>query len=321
MLRPQEKRTGFKQGNQLSKLAKKEIMTKVLTFASGASVNATRVVIDADAIESKTVIHALNPRRQSSLTLDSVRDILPSIKDEGVHTEGVAIINSQGVYELLDSSRRRFSCLLAKKSLPLWVIDNGVIEGDLVAFINTTQAVKGLSYRELGASYPAIMSEKGLNNINELAEYLNLGRETCRKRYVAAVIADELIKIFPDCEGIPNSFYVKIAKVEKVLKKMNYSVSDFVHRLDLRTVDGLASIEGKQKAICDLMSTLASTLDDGDSKKLVWATESLAEFDEKNKYAKVSRSSDNRCLKIELSRLSPELYVDLVDFLKTKISD
>ncbi|MGR6841740.1 hypothetical protein ACU5DF_23595 [Aliivibrio wodanis] len=47
MLRPQDKRTGFNQGNNLSKLQKNEGVKKTFTFASGKKVSATRIVVPA----------------------------------------------------------------------------------------------------------------------------------------------------------------------------------------------------------------------------------------------------------------------------------
>lgn len=316
MLRPQDKRTGFNQGNNLSKLQKNEGVKKTFTFASGKKVSATRIVVAATELKNKTAIHKLNPRRQDSLTVDSVRDILISIEQEGVHTEGVATKNEQGVYELLDSSRRRFSCLHAQKELPLWVIEEDIDEADLIAFIQTTQSVKRLSYRELGADYERLMKEGGFTKIDEIAEYLSLGRETCRKRYVAASINQSLISVFPDCEGIPNGYYAKLAKIEKQLAKEKTSVTKFISSLKLNGAEEGTGVEDKQKAILDLMETKLKKPTD----KVTWKTTTLANFDDKNTYAKVLKSSDNRGLKIELSRLPSDLYDDIIKYVSDKVN-
>ncbi|MCD9547029.1 chromosome partitioning protein ParB [Photobacterium carnosum] len=316
MQRPQDKRTGFNQGNNLSKLQKNEGIKKTFSFASGRKVSATRIVVAANELKNKTVIHKLNPRRQDSLTLDSVRDILISIEQEGVHTEGVATKNVQGIYELLDSSRRRYSCLHAQKELPLWVIEESIDDADLIAFIQTTQSVKRLSYRELGADYETLMKEGAFTKIDELAEYLSVGRETCRKRYVAASINQALISVFPDCEGIPNGYYAKLAKIEKQLSKENTSVTKFISSLKFNDAEEETSVEDKQKAILNLMEVKLKKPTD----KVTWNTTTLADFDDKNTYAKVLKSSDNRSLKIELSRLPSELYDDIIKYVSDKVN-
>ncbi|MCD9522961.1 chromosome partitioning protein ParB [Photobacterium carnosum] len=316
MQRPQDKRIGFNQGNNLSKLQKNEGIKKTFSFASGRKVSATRIVVAANELKNKTVIHKLNPRRQDSLTLDSVRDILISIEQEGVHTEGVATKNVQGIYELLDSSRRRYSCLHAQKELPLWVIEESIDDADLIAFIQTTQSVKRLSYRELGADYETLMKEGAFTKIDELAEYLSVGRETCRKRYVAASINQALISVFPDCEGIPNGYYAKLAKIEKQLSKENTSVTKFISSLKFNDAEEETSVEDKQKAILNLMEVKLKKPTD----KVTWNTTTLADFDDKNTYAKVLKSSDNRSLKIELSRLPSELYDDIIKYVSDKVN-
>ncbi len=313
MLRPQDKRTGFMQGNQLSK--RKDSVNKTFTFASGRQANAIRVVVKASELETTTAIHPLNPRRQASLSVEAVRDILPTIQTEGVHTEGVAIKDEQGIYQLLDSSRRRFSCIQAQKDLPLWVLDDALEHDDLVAFIQTTQAVKRLSYRELGADYQSLMEQLGLSKIDELAAHLNIGRETCRKRFSAASINQQLIEVFPDCEGIPNGYYAKLAKVEKQLAKEGTSIARFIKSLKLN-IDEAACVEDKQKQVLDLIEAKASKAPSPPR----WDTQELATFDDKNKYAKVSRSSDKRGLKIELSRLSPDLYEDIIGYITDKVN-
>ena len=315
MLRPQDKRTGFNQGNQLGKRAKSESPKKIFTFASGKTATAERVIVKADELESKTAIHPLNPRRQESLTLDSVRDILLSIQEEGVHTEGVATKSEQGTYQLLDSSRRRFTCLHAKKDLPLWVIEGDVEQADLIAFISTTQSVKRLSYRELGAEYASIMQAQGFTKIDELAEHLNIGRETCRKRFTAAAIDPRMIEVFPDCEGIPNGYYAKLAKAEKQLAKENTPIARFISSLKFN-LDGAENVEEKQKLVLEAIEVkLAKKV-----SKVSWNTESIAKFEDKNQYAKVSRSSDKRGLKIELSRLPAEMYDEIVQFVSEKVN-
>lgn len=315
MLRPQDKRTGFMQGNQLGKRHHQESVKKTFTFASGKQAMATRVVVKADELETKTAIHPLNPRRQASLSVEAVRDILPTIEAEGVHTEGVAIKDEQGIYQLLDSSRRRFSCIQAQKALPLWVLDGQVEQDDLVAFIQTTQAVKRLSYRELGADYSALMQENGFTKLDELAEFLAIGRETCRKRYAAAKVDQKLIDAFPDCEGIPNGFYAKLAKIEKQLEKEGSTVKRFVSGLPTAQLAQAVSVEEQQKQLLAWMESMLQ----GTSNKPTWTTQALAEFSDKNTYAKVSRSSDKRGLKIELSRLSRELYEDIIGYITDKV--
>ncbi|MGR5310833.1 chromosome partitioning protein ParB (plasmid) [Photobacterium damselae subsp. damselae] len=317
MFRPQDKRVGFKQGNQLTKRNIQESEQKVFIFASGAKVTASRIVVPSHDIQEKTSIHELNPRCQASLSLDSVRDILPSIEAEGVYTEGVAIKDSDGIYQLIDSSRRRYCCLTVCKDLPLWVIDGDVSRDDLLSFIDTTQSVKRLSYRELGMNYQSIMVDNALTKLEELADYLSIGRETCRKRLVAASIDQKLINVFPDCEGIPNTFYAKLAKIEKSLIKDSQDIDQFIESVISDFVADNLPVEDKQKLI---LKEMEEKLPNKKTKN-TWTTKVLADFEDKNTYAKVMYSNDKRGLKIELNRLPSNLYQDIVDYIENKIKN
>ncbi len=57
----------------------------------------------------------MNPRNQEALTTNAVRDILQQIESRGVDTEGVAV-KRDGVYLLIEGSRRRFAVLRLKRS-------------------------------------------------------------------------------------------------------------------------------------------------------------------------------------------------------------
>lgn len=116
------------------------------TYLNGA-LTAKRVVVQSSEVESKTDIHPLNPRNQEALTLDAVRDIFPSIQENGVNQEGVAVkCPSTGKLLLLDASRRRFSCIHCDADLPLWELQDEVSDEQILAIINDSQEVKRWSY-------------------------------------------------------------------------------------------------------------------------------------------------------------------------------
>lgn len=302
------KRTGFGQRtNNLPSLS-----TKELIFKSGAKVIATRVVIKANEIENKTVIHHLNIRNQTNLTAESLRDILPSIKLSGVHTEGFAI-EKDGKFSIIESSRRRMACILSNKDLPLYVFKaDDISDNDLTAFIESTFTQKKLSYREIGAVYPTLMEKNNWSAI-QLAEQLNIGRETCRKRLVAASINQNLIDVFPDPEGIPNSFYSKLVKVEKYLKTNNISMSQFIKQLMLLDIDS-SEIDEIQQSVMKRMLEIIQT-----KQVSKWIINDIQIFSEKDKYAKIHETDDHKKLTIELSGLNDDLYKEVIKFVNDKI--
>ena len=106
-----------------------------------------------------------------------------------------------------------------------------------------------------------------------------------------------------------------MAKIEKQLSKEKTSVTKFILSLKLNEVEEEASVEDKQKAILNIIETKLKKSTD----KVTWDTTTLADFDDKNTYAKVLKSSDNRGLKIELSRLPSELYDDIIKYVSDKV--
>ncbi|MFA0173425.1 hypothetical protein AB4424_25925, partial [Vibrio splendidus] len=51
---------------------------------------------------------------------------------------------------------------------------------------------------------------------------------TIRKKLNAAKLNKALIESFPDCEGIPTTFYTRLGKIERTLAKTKLSVETFV---------------------------------------------------------------------------------------------
>ncbi len=110
-----------------------------------------------------------------------------------------------------------------------------------------------------------------------------INRETCRKRYVAASIDQKLIDVFPDCEGLPNGFYAKLAKIEKQLIKDNGSINKFISSLNLnQVINDESTVEDKQRSILLLMeSKLKKSFD-----KISWKTSYIAKYDDKKHICK-----------------------------------
>ena len=280
------------------------------TFCDG-SIEAERVVVKAEDIEAKTGVHPLNPRNQHALTMESVRDIFESIQVRGVDIEGIAVLcPDTKKYLLLDSSRRRFCCIKADKDLPIWLLTTPVSDSDILSIIKDSQKTKRWSYREEGLTYLKVKNEKGLNNIEELAEALNIGRETLRKKLQAAEISHLLIEQFPDYEGIPNTFYKALSRSERTINKAGYEVKEFVKQLEKKLPSFSGDTEREQSQVLQTIVSFSDSLLNG-LQKPEWAVSNIIEFDDKKKYAKKKTSPDGNVVKYEFSRLSKETMKEL----------
>lgn len=297
------------------------------TYLSG-QVQAKRLVIPALAITEQTGIHALNPRNQSALTKEAVRDILPSIIENGVHVEGVAIrCPETGKLLLLDASRRRFCCIEAEVDLPLWELQGEISDEQALAIINDSQEVKKWSYPEHANYLLTVAARKNLTpdsmKIDELAKALSIGRESLRKRLEAAHVDAKLRNLFPDYEGIPNAFYARLAKVERTLTKADKPVTDFIEhiRQEINLDEKTPSVSEQQAKIMTTLESKLSHFIGQRQAKREWKSEILVPFEDKKMFARVSKSPDRNITKFEFSRIESEKLKKIEAYITAILSE
>lgn len=279
-------------------------LTKQMPFGD-VSIVAEYVVIKAEDVKEKTTAHALNRRAQEALSLEAVADILPSIQDEGIKQEGVAVFNNKtNKYELIDSSRRRFCAIEAKKDLPLWVLVTSPTPKQIADYVSQTQLVKFFSWREDGFWYleQAKAAELAANDFSGIGKIVNKSGETVRKKIQAANVNEFLISIFPDREGIPTKFYSELAKVEKKLVKHSQSIPVFASECASSFATESTDVSNVQNELLQHLIIQADSLGGKPKPKSGRKTE-LAEFADKDKFARISISANGNRAKIDLSRI------------------
>ncbi|WP_299006874.1 ParB family protein [uncultured Shewanella sp.] len=284
-------------------------------LASGTTVEAIYELVPANLITNKTHIHPLNPRNQDALNDTTLQDILESIAKNGVTTEIIAIRDKNEKLSIIEGSRRRFCCIKSKTDLPAWVLPDVLTYEDIKELIQASQTSKRFSYREVGLDYLRQMEDNGFTTNEELAKKLKTSVETIRKRIQAAKINKAILELFPDYEGIPNTFYTKLAKIEKTLIKSNTDVHAFCHLVtQLIELNSSDTISNKQQ---NVMKVIKLTLEKetNSKKEPQWNTKNFTTFEDKNKYARVSKNKDGRLVKMEFSRLS----VDVIDQIENEI--
>lgn len=304
------KRTSFEQKSNLPPLQSLQKVKKIFTFSDGRKVEAEHTIISESKVEINTIVHPMNPRNQIALDKDAVRDILDQIRNRGVDKEGVAIQEGEK-YLIIEGSRRRYCCIETHQDFPLWVVHEKLTTKEIYEIINASQSSKKFSYRELGTQYLKQMQEFNFVTNESFAEYLNTSTETVRKRIQAAKIDNNLINIFPDAEGIPNSFYSRLARVEKILKKQNIDLDSILNKIKKEIqFDKSIDVDNQQN---QLMRQLDATVQKilGAKKDKIWDTYDLEVFDNKDKYAKVSRNSNGRKVRFEFNRLNSNLVQEI----------
>ena len=308
-------------GTALS-LSGNEPITKVMKFGKN-SYKARHIVIPAKEVESKTVVHHLNLRHQETLTLEAVRDIYSEVLEEGIKQEGVAYFNAElDRYELFDASRRRFCAIKANTDLPLWVIYELPNPKDILAYVELTQKIKLFSWREIGTKYLKFANEQDIDshNFELIGQEFGVSSETVRKKVNAAKLNKELVESFPDCQGIPTTYYIKLGKIERALTKLNISIEEFIsiekenfktNATDVKDIQAelLAHYEAKIKEHSVV------------SSKPQCLVEDLFKFRDKDSYARRKVSSNGRKTVLEFSRIPKDVMSDIESYIRQKLSE
>ncbi|EFR0233181.1 peptide transporter [Salmonella enterica] len=314
------KRTEVSHRSGLPSLKSQPRLRKLFTLHNGRKLEAEHIIVPAERVKLETAVHPMNPRNQEALTLNAVRDILEQIQARGVDTEGVAV-KRNGVYLLIEGSRRRFCCIHLAKDLPLWVLPDELSPEDINSIITAAQTSRRFSYREVGFQYLQKMEEHGFVTNEELANFLGISHVSVSKRVQAAKIDNSLIALFPDYEGIPNSYYNRLSRLQKYIEKNLYSLEEVVEsvREETKSLD-VTDISEAQKSVIDKITKVVERLDINPPSK-GWDTRELALFDNKDKYARVSKNASGRKIRFEFNRMNSELIAEIEAFIKLKLKE
>ncbi|EIR0277912.1 peptide transporter [Salmonella enterica] len=314
------KRTEVSHRSGLPSLKSQPRLRKLFTLHNGRKLEAEHIIVPAERVKLETAVHPMNPRNQEALTLNAVRDILEQIQARGVDTEGVAV-KRNGVYLLIEGSRRRFCCIHLTKDLPLWVLPDELSPEDINSIITAAQTSRRFSYREVGFQYLQKMEEHGFVTNEELANFLGISHVSVSKRVQAAKIDNSLIALFPDYEGIPNSYYNRLSRLQKYIEKNLYSLEEVVEsvREETKSLD-VTDISEAQKSVIDKITKVVERLDINPPSK-GWDTRELALFDNKDKYARVSKNASGRKIRFEFNRMNSELIAEIEEFIKQKLKE
>lgn len=314
------KRTEVSHRSGLPGLKSQPRLRKLFALHNGRKLEAEHIIVAAEKVELETAVHPMNPRNQEALTVNAVRDILEQIKVRGVDTEGVAV-KRNGVYLLIEGSRRRFCCIQSAKDLPLWVLPDELSPEDINSIITAAQTSRRFSYREVGFQYLQKMKDLGFATNEELANYLGISHVSVSKRIQAAKIDNSLIALFPDYEGIPNSYYNRLSRLQKYVEKNLFSLEEVVDnvREEIRSLD-VTDISEAQKTVIDKITTVVEQLDIKPPSK-GWETRELAVFDNKDKYARISKNASGRKIRFEFNRINSELIAEIEEFIKSKLKE
>lgn len=313
------------QGNKLS--TQNVNKTKNYNFEGGV-VSASHRIIDATDVQFKTDIHPLNPRNQRALNVTSVAETLASIKANGIDTDCIGIWSDDNKEILvIEGSVRRFCAIETNNDYPIWVLPAGsASNNDIRRLISDADSKKPHSLREKGASY--IKEALELDNeaesltIDELAKLIGIGRETVRKAMQAYKLNSLLLEAIPDYEGVSNSIYPELAKVEKAINKTQLDMNVFVKQVKdnagYQQALEIESIGEAQKRVLDVIQTLSKKTSNKTPVKKAETIE-LASYSDRFKSAILKVSPNGRKHTFEFSRIEKSVVDEIENFIREKL--
>ncbi|CAH7375919.1 Chromosome (plasmid) partitioning protein ParB [Vibrio chagasii] len=188
------------------------------------------VEIPWDQIESRTIPHDVNDREQEALTEESLSDIIPLLSKQGNTSPAYAnLLEDTDVLEIVDGSRRRMSCVLAKVPYRVFVAREHITLEDAKYLDKIGQASKPLSYREIGIARlvewervdddgaRVYQDRKSLAVALFGGEYTDSEYQMLVDQLRFAAISQKLLSLVPNYNSLTVAQYKKISKFDSLL--------------------------------------------------------------------------------------------------------
>ncbi len=198
---PQEAQTAAKEKAQIIELA----------VAGQNLVEFELIRIPADDIEARTSVFSENAREQSFLNEHALSDVLVTLKERGQQYPAVGRKTQDGKIEVLDGSRRRKSCLLAKKEFLIYVAEDiGPEEAKFLS--DVANAHKPLSLYERGREMLHKLESGEASDQKALAQIFQCSEALVSGALKAASLPLELLQAYPNVSDLGRPTIVKLHK-------------------------------------------------------------------------------------------------------------
>ncbi len=191
--------------------AKEQAQVIELSVAGEEMVEFKLTQIDADKVESQTVVFAENAREQSFLNEHALSDVLTTLRERGQQYPAVGRLREDGKIEVLDGSRRRMSCILAGKPFLVYVGQN--INSEHAKFLSdVANAHKPLSLYEKGKEMQAKLASCEAEDQKALAKMFQCSEALVSGALKAADLPLELLQAYPNVADLGRPTIVKLHK-------------------------------------------------------------------------------------------------------------
>ncbi|MDR9831280.1 ParB/RepB/Spo0J family partition protein [Vibrio sp. FNV 38] len=198
---PQEAQTAAKEQAQIIELS----------VAGEELISFELMRIPADQVEEQTVVFADNAREQSFLNEHALSDVLTTLRERGQQYPAVGRRDESGKIEVLDGSRRRMSCILAKKEFLVYVAE-GINEQHAKFLSDVANAHKPLSLYEKGKEMQAKLQSGEAEDQKALAKIFQCSEALVSGALKAADLPLELLQAYPNVAELGRPTIVKLHK-------------------------------------------------------------------------------------------------------------
>jgi ParB family chromosome partitioning protein len=196
---------------QAQSAAKSKAQVIELAVAGEAPIEFELTTVSAAQIESNTVVFEQNAREQSFLNETALSDILSTLKEHGQQYPAVGRRTADGKIEVLDGSRRRMSCILAKKDFLIYVAES--IDVEHAKFLSdVANAHKPLSLYEKGREMQSKLDSGEIADQKGLAELFQCSEALVSGALKAATLPVELLQAYPSVTELGRPTVVKLHK-------------------------------------------------------------------------------------------------------------
>lgn len=283
--------------------------SKIFTLKSGQPATFVRQVVPHSSIEELTYVDPLiNGRDQSTLTEESVKDISRTITLQQFFPAIGRL--QEGRIEIMDGSRRRAACLFAGADLEVLVTSDELDVSDARQLAADIQTAREHNLRELGLRF-SFLHKNGMSK-SEIAKAEGISNAKVSRAFQAAAVPAEIIELFPVVSELTLTDYQLLLDVTEEAKAEGIDIEDIVLRVQEKiiTADGqYASTDENKTAILGYFRSIKREITPKAVKSVI--TEKLAEFEDRNAYARRKTNGTRRTVSYEFCRLPKELADEL----------
>lgn len=281
-------------------------------------------IVGKENILSRTSVPKINGRLQDELSIESMSDIYPLIKENGQTFPAIGWVPDRetGIIDVLDGSRRRMCCYLSDQPYTIYVAKGPLTYSQAQYISMVSRLTKSLSYHEEGVALIDLMERESIEDVKSLAEKLGEPVTTLQHKVNAGRLPDELLSVFPNFNSMSGESFKLLHSFSIKVDKANLEYCQIIERAmsrldEIQSDDGLSFADRNRKILKALSDSLGELTKGGraSAPKPV----PLSQFKDKNKKATIL-STKNKT-DIVLKRIPKEKIQLIEEFLKDVLSD